>query len=485
MKTLSRSAIFASTLMLTVGAARAAAPSGPQPITFDEGRGTIEVIERLRYEDRDNTVDFNSAAHAATDDSWFVQRIRLGATWKPDPLWSIQVQLQDAREWGSERPNVPFIAGSEGDDPLDLRLAAVTWGDPKKSPFVLTVGRQLLGLGEERLVGSSEWNNFARTFDAIKGVWSLDPGKSTVTAFASSVVTVRPTTSGQDWEFNHSSMDDLFGGVNFTEKLSPSDTAEAYVLWRDKKNNNPIYSAPTASIPAAQRTAVGYDIAQEIYTIGARFIRAPKEGAFDGEFEGALQGGHVNRQTTTAVGPYGGSTEELDQQAWALHALVGYTPMGLPGKLRLDFEYNIASGDSHRSDDKNGTFMNLFPSNHKFYGFMDVFSWKNVEEMVATIRFAPLPKTTVRIDYHDFSLFTTSDAWYRSNGVSTVRPLNDAARHASRHAGDELDITATWTPVGWATIDLGYAKFFAGDYLRDTGANSDADFVYVQTSLKF
>lgn len=45
---------------------------------------------------------------------------------------------------------------------------------------------------------------------------------------------------------------------------------------------------------------------------------------------------------------------------------------------------------------------------------MDVFAWKNIEEWVATLRFAPVTNTTVRLDYHNFSLFTTSDAWYQS-----------------------------------------------------------------------
>ena len=129
--------------------------------------------------------------------------------------------------------------------------------------------------------------------------------------------------------------------------------------------------------------------------------------------------------------------------------------------------------------------MNLFPSNHKFYGFMDAFAWKNMEEWVATLRFTPLPKTLLRIDWHDFALFTTSDAWYRANGVATVRPLNAVAAAAGRNAGNELDVTATWMPRAWATFDLGWSRFFAGSYLDETGAHSDARFLYVQTTLKF
>jgi len=477
------------TIMTSLVPVLTAAPAGPAPapaaITFDNGRGTLEIIERLRFEDRQDNFDFNSAAAALTDGSWFVQRFRLGAIWKPDAALAVQVQLQDAREWDSDRPKVPFILGAEGNDALDLRIAAVTWGDHKKSPVVFTLGRQILAFGEERLVGSSEWNNFARTFDAGKLIWSVVPGNTTATVFLGSVVNVQGTTSDSGWKFNHSSTNDLFGGVYVTQKLEAADLLEGYVLWRDKKDNNPIYSAPTAPIPAASRSAAAYDIGQDIVTLGTRYLMPPKEGAFDSEVEAALQVGHVNRQTTAAAGSYAGSSPTLDQQAWALHALVGYTPAGAPGKLRFDVEYNLASGDTDRNDGKNGSFMNLFPSNHKFYGFMDVFAWKNLREAVATTRFVPLPKTSMRLDYHWFSLYSSQDAWYRANAVATVRPLNAAAQSAPSRAGEEFDLTFAWAPRPWITLDAGWVRFLAGPYLRATGASSDANFVYAQTTIKF
>ena len=459
-------------------------PATLKPFTFDSGRGVVELIERLRFEDRRENFDFNSAAHSPTDDSWFVHRLRAGFTWKPDPGLSVQLQLQDAREWGSERPKVPFILGAEGNDALDLRIAAVSWGDPKKSPVGFTLGRQVLAFGEERLVGPGDWNNFARTFDAGKLVWTVVPGKTTATVFVSSVVNIQGTNLGDGWKFDHSSSNDMFSGVYVTSKLDQASTLEGYLLWRDKKDNSPVYTAPTTAIPVPARSAAAYDIGQDVRTVGTRFVRPPKEGEVDVEFEGALQWGHVDRQTTTSIGAYAGSSPTLRQQAWALHSLIGYTPSGMPGKPRFDFEYNVASGDTDRNDGMNGSFMTLFPSGHKWYGFMDVIGWKNLREYVATARFTPLPKTTVRLDYHWFSLYSSQDAWYRKNGVATVRPLNAAAQSAPRDVGDEVDLTVTWAPRPWAVFDLGYSKFQAGAYLGATGARSDASFFYLQTTLK-
>ncbi|MGH2927241.1 MAG: alginate export family protein, partial [Solirubrobacteraceae bacterium] len=357
-------------------------------ITFDDGKGSISVNDRLRWEDRENNFDFDSSANAPTDGTWLLQRFRVGAAWKPESDLSLQVQLQDVREWGSDRPKVPFIQGAEGNEPLNLHVASLTYGTPK-DPFQFTVGRQVISLGEERLVGPGEWNNFARVFDAGKLVWNMVPGKATTTFFVSSVVNVEPTTSGAPWKLEHSNANDLFSGAYFSDKATARDTFEAYLFWRDKTTNDPIYTAPSAPIPVPARSAAAYDIAQDIYTMGGRYLRTPKPGTFDAEVELATQWGHVNRQTTAATGPYAGTTPTLDQNAWALHTLLGYMPLGAPGKLRFDVEYNVASGDTNRNDNKNGSFMTLFPSGHKWYGFMDVISWKNLREAVATVRFNP------------------------------------------------------------------------------------------------
>ncbi|MEO6992547.1 MAG: alginate export family protein [Lacunisphaera sp.] len=483
----SSSTIFGQLVALAFGgttAILAAIPENVPPVTFDEGRGVIQIAERLRLEDRSNNFDFNSAVHSANDDSWLLHRLRLGLTWKPDAQTSVQVGLQDSREFGSDRPNVPYISGAEGTDVLDLQLAAVTWGNPATAPVSFTLGRQSLAFGDERLVGPGDWGNLMRAFDGAKVIWNLVPGKTTVTFFATETVHIGEETGGNGWKFNNSGRGDLFSGAYLSHKLTPKDTLETYVFWRNKSNNGPIYTTTNTSIPVAARTTAPYDIGQDVVTFGARFVRGPKPGAFDHEYEAAYQAGNVDRQTLTNTGPYGGNRAKLDQAAWAIHGLLGYTPDNVAWKPRLSVEYNVASGDTNRADGKNGSFMGMFPSNHKFYGTMDAFAWKNIREAVASVRFVPVAKTTLRIDYHRFSLYTDEDAWYRANGVATVRPLNAAAQSAPTRVGDEIDINGSWTPRPWAAIDIGYAHFLSGAYLSATGARSDADFFYLQTTLK-
>jgi Alginate export len=116
---------------------------------------------------------------------------------------------------------------------------------------------------------------------------------------------------------------------------------------------------------------------------------------------------------------------------------------------------------------------------------MDVFSWQNIHDIEVSVKFAPTKKLTGKVEFHAFWLASTDDSWYRANGVATVRPLNAAARSASGYAGAEVDATLTYAMSRNVSIEVGYSHFFAGDYLADTGASDDADFVYVQTGFTF
>ena len=116
---------------------------------------------------------------------------------------------------------------------------------------------------------------------------------------------------------------------------------------------------------------------------------------------------------------------------------------------------------------------------------MDVFSWQNMHNPALDFRVKPLDKVTVDLTGHGFWLATTDDALYRANGLTRVRPLTPLARNASNYAGSEIDLTVIYQPVKFLAFQVGYSHFFAGDYLRDTGADDDADFGYVQAMVTF
>jgi hypothetical protein len=410
--------------------------------------------------------------------------LRIGLAVKPVEWIKFYAQGQDTRQLGAARPEVPFAFGSEGNDPFDLRQAWVEISDPKRCPVTLKLGRQELSYGDERLVGSFDWNNYARTFDAAKLRWTSTDRQTWLEGFAGHVVNiieVGPKDNDQP-RLNTSDWTDTLAGLYFSTTAFAKQTTDLYVIYRHKEDNGPIYTGISGT---TTNRALAYDIAQEVWTPGLRIKSLPGQwNGWDYELETALQFGHSG-------------TQGFDHVAFAAHVGAGYTWEKARFKPRLGLEYNVASGDSDPADGDSESFLNLFPTNHKFYGYMDVFAWKNMHNVAGTFRFKLFQDAKraghnliVQLDGHGFWLFTNDDAWYRANAVTVVRPLNATSRAANQFVGTEFDLTLNYnTPWKWMKWQAGYSHFFAGSYVHQTaaGANgkSDADFGYVQTTLSF
>ena len=448
------------------------------PLAFLDGKVVFDFQQRLRWEIRDDNFDFNDGVGSLTDDNWFLQRARLGLMIKPSPGFKIYAQAQDSREINSDRPDFPGLLGAEGDDSFDLRQGYIEIGNPKEFPLTLKAGRQILSYGDERVIGAFDWNNIGRTFDAVKfrweeKTWWLD-------AFVSSVVVPERGSYNQSDLFNgnETEREQVFSGLYFNTvalgpqsidlyalylhenlKLAAGDTDFATLGLRIK--SKPGAFAPDAPAPDGKTMADGKSAPPP--------TKKKKPVGLDYEFEGAFQTGEVRG---------------LDLTAWAVHGGVGYT-FDVPWLPRVGVGYSYGSGDGDPIDGDIETFQNLFPTNHKFYGQMDAFSWQNIHDLELTTRVQPTKAVTLRADYHAFFLANTDDAWYRANGIATVRPLTPAARNADNYAGSEVDVLVTWSVNKYLTVDAGYSHFFAGGYLGDTGAQDDADFAYVQATIAF
>lgn len=467
-------------LTIIAGDSPPAQPAAPPPVTkqaeasllsFWQGRLVFDLEERVRGEVRENNRDFNAAVHDDNDDSWLLNRFRLGLAFKPVSWLKIYGQTQDSREAFSDRANIPGIHGAEGDDEFDLRQGYLSLGDVKKFPLQLTVGRQAVSYGDNRLVADSKWGNFGRTFDAIR--LRIEEPHYWVEAFA-----MRPVQIERH-EFDESDSADNFFGGYFSTDLVPKQTTDFYVFYRHKDDNQPDLDPTNKTDP--QGTWNGP--AARFATIGARVkSKADALAGWDYTAEAVFEVGDVY-QTTLA-------STRFNLNAFAAHAAAGYTAKQLPWKPRFGLEYDYASGDDNPNDADSGSFQNLFPSNHDKYGFMDEFGWRNIHDLRAQLNAKPIPKLDLEFDFHAFWLADTHDYWYRSNGISTLRTKTPDGRDvrtigASNFAGNEIDLTATYEVNKFLKLQAGYSHFFAGQYLADTGAHSDADFGYGMTTISF
>lgn len=447
-----------------------------EPLTFADGILTVDLEGRVRFEARSNNRDFNSLVNDDNDDAWAITRFRLGLGVKVASWLRLYAQLQDTREIDSERPNTPGIRGTEGDDNFDLRQAYAEFSDFTKFPLGLAVGRQRLSYGDQRLVADSRWGNFGRTFDAIKLRWQQDK-ENWLDLFAA-----RPVQIKQDVFNDSDSADNFFGAYYSTDRV-PVQTTDLYVLYRDKADTQPDLDPTNLIEPRGTWNGP----AQRVTTVGTRWKSKPLHG-WDYTLETAYQWGDVWQGDRTTRG--------LTHRAFAAHLSGGYTWEQAAWTPRLGIAYNYASGDRNPADGKNEGFLNLFPSNHGRFGDMDLFGWRNLHNLQLRLAAKPARSVEVEVAYHADWLADTSDYWYRGNGISAVRTstpatltapagLNVRTIGAGNFAGQEVDLAVKWTVNPHVALDAGYAHFFAGDYLHDTGPADDADFGYVQATVIF
>jgi hypothetical protein len=438
---------FSSAQAGTVSVGKTAPTTPPvpaNPLSFAGGKLVFDFQDQARAEYRDNNFDFNDGLDSPTDDSWLLNRVRLGMKYKATDWLTFYAQVQDAREYGSDRPNVIGQMGAEGDDSFDLLEGWVEVGNAKSTSF--RVGRQKLNFGDQRIVGPLEWLNVSRTFDAAKlkivqPTWTLDLWTSSVVPFVND-------------QFNESDIlsdaprNQLFSGAYWSSTgLVDFQKTDLYLLHLSE-------DTPTGDT--------------SFFTLGTLWKGlAPKLNNFDYTVEAMFQFGDLKGK---------------DLQAFASHVDGGYNFVNTAWKPRIGAEYNFGSGDDNLADGTNKTFQNLFPTNHLFYGFMDLFSLQNLHNIALNVSANPTSKLKLTADYHAFWQAEGADNWYRVNGVATVRTPNPKA---SSFLGTELDLTFTYKYNPNLSFHGGFSHFFAGDWLKASGPADDANFVWLQARVDF
>lgn len=412
-----------------------------QPISLSEDQIKVRFNGEFRYrlEYRD---DYNFNDSTFEDSTLNLLRTQLGMQIDAGNHVKVYVQGQDSEGFAGRTADKSngFV------NRLDLhQLYAEIQSPTENLPLKIKVGRQELSYGDQRFVGAFDWSNVARVFDAVKLAYTPTSWLQ-VDAWFSQVVRVNKSQA------DSAQHDDNFYGVYAAIKPIQDHVIDTFLFIRHNQDNELVGEK------SGQRGQL------KEYTVGNR--AKGKKWGFDYGVEWAWQFG---------------SRAHDDISAWAWHQELGYTFSQVNWTPRLGVEYNYASGDSDPRDGKVETFDNLYPTNHLHYGYIDFISLKNIHDLQADLTFKPHPKLTGRVKYHWLFLATNSDAWYNA-GQGVVRGANPGA---STTLGQELDLLAKWQCSVHYDFLIGYSYFHAGAFVRDTGTHDDANFFYVQNSIKF
>lgn len=379
--------------------------------------------------------------YADISDSYLLSRLRVRATLEPEPWLLLHGEVQDARIFFNQ--HIPSTNPYQ--DTWTAWEGYVQVGNSAADPLDVLIGRQALAFGDERVIGPSDWLNVGRTFNV--GRLAIHQPDYTISAFASSVV------PGDNAELHGAlASNNLYGVYASFRDVIPEATFEPYVLWR------------LAPANAALPETVDRGHLDEV-TVGLHLKgRLPANFDYDTEFD----------WQTGSLGP-------SSINAWAGYVGIGRTLANLHAQPRVFMEGNYASGTKNPAGRQWTTFDQIYPSNHDKYGFADQVGRRNLEQLRVGVEEQPANGWKLKQAVASFWLATSNDNFYASSGAISV----SAHPGASRHIGTELDLVAEYLWSKGLTFGFGYARLFAGEFLKATTAGHDYVFPYAYFEYNF
>jgi len=392
--------------------------------------------ERFRYEGFNNFL-FGSSARS-DDDFYFLHRHFLWVSLQAGPYVRFFGTGKVAHVEDRDLPGGSRAVDRDSIDLLDgfveVRLPGT--GDLE---VLVRAGRQQLLFDKQVLVSPLDWSNTRRSWDG--GLIRLKKGNWIFDAFYTLFAPVKKDS------FNDPDEDHRFWGFHGTGRgvLGSPVSVSTYFYGRHLR-------------PA------GPDV--DRYTWGAR-LETPLPGTpLQFATEGGYQFGEVGRSDINAFFVLGEGTLK---------------PSGVPCRPSLTLGFDYASGDRRPAAGDSETFDQLYPLGHAYLGYIDAVGRKNIMDARLRAALHPTKATKLQFDWHNFWRAERNDALYNAAG----KAIRTGGSGTDRFVGIELDWTFSWKATHNVSVLLGYSRFFAGDFLEDTGSSDDVDFWYAQLQFTY
>jgi hypothetical protein len=346
------------------------------------------------------------------------------------------VEVQDARNWGMEASTI------SNERNADLHQAYLSLPEVGHKGVSLTLGRQELVYGDERLLGALDWSTVGRSFDGgvVRYAW-----KGGMVDGIGALVNDRRTSARGAGDMI------LSGTYGRFLRGKPGRELDLYVL-------NLVDNAQVTG------ESPGKDSAR-ITTLGARVKKGGAKG-LSASAEGSYQVGHRGPDDHTAY-------------AWAL---VGGYVFGSRFRPSVRFEWDGATGDGDAKDGESKEFNNLYHTNHGHYGYIDILGWRNMDVVRGTVGFVPREGHAVSLDVLNLRLREARGLWKDDAGEVLGQ---DATGRSGRDVGQELDLLYRFPLKKDLTCLLGYSAFLPGGFAEAVRGKGTQSFGYAQVLFKF
>jgi hypothetical protein len=319
---------------------------------------------------------------------------------------SVFIELQDVRFFGEET-NPLFDDAADG---LDLHEGYAQLGNFLREGSWLRVGRQETNFGGQRLIGSVDWTQQGQSFDGARFQTASDWGTVDLIAYRTGE-SAAPSSAGRNGEVV---------GAYATVGVGDAGDLDIYSIYN--------------GVVAASET--------DQATVGLRWVGTSDALAY--RVESSFQFG---------------TRADQDVSAYMFGARVGTEIADGDGTLTLWYDY--LSGDDTPADGTLGVFETLFATNHKFYGFADLF--------------LNIPAHTAGLGLQDLAVkggFQASDNLHLGVDLHTFR-LAKQGTISSSHLAEELDFTGTYRHTSEVSFTGGLSFVAQDDALAEIGRLSE------------
>ncbi|MEM1213356.1 MAG: alginate export family protein [Planctomycetota bacterium] len=381
------------------------------------------------------------------DGGYWLQRYVLDARVTAGDAVTFFFQLYSAPAADRTTGGGPF-----DEDPLRVQQAYVTLvldgsdasstTQPDGGASTLSVGRQELRFGTQRLISNRAGPNVRRAFDAVRvtvprEAWVFD-------ALLARPVEVDPEPL-RDWGDGDEALWGLYATRDADVGNAGGSVFDLYYLG--------FYNAD-----AVFDTVAGQEVR---HTLGAR-----ARGVVHGlavEAEAAVQLGSIDGDAIFAY------TLALDATA----------AMGRPTDA-VGLRFSLASGDHDADDDQLNTFNPLYPRG-SYFGESAIVGPYNLIHLQPYVETELLPGLTLEAGWSVFWRLSEDDGFYNPGGgvIRSGLSIDD------RFIGSELSLVVSYPLHPNAEVSAGYARFFAGDFIEATGESQDVDFFQATVELNF
>lgn len=382
--------------------------------------------------------------------------------------WEFRGELIDSRQYFASK-QTPINPGIINSFALVQAYATIPLynNDDTGTSVSFDLGRFAKDVGSRRLFARNRYRNTINNFTGIFGKWTIAKGIQFQPFYVLPVLRLPVSPNAlldNHYEYDEESFDRQFWGLFIQIPKLFNTLSGSFSFFGLNEKDSPNRATHN----------------RNLYTLEARLLKQPQQGAFDFEIESTLQFGRSRASSSPT------DLTNLTHFAYFQHLAIGYTS-NISWPLRFLIQLDYASGDKSPDDTRNNRFDTLFGARRFDFGptsIFGAFARSNLFSPGLRITGKPHPTFDFLIVHRFHWLASAKDTF-------TTTGLRDPSGNTGNFLGNQLDTRFRWDILpGNIRLELGFVQLFTGNFIHNAPNNTesmlgDTSYGYFQTTFSF